>query len=94
MKESEFQKKIIDELKERMPDCMVMKQDPNYIQGIPDLLVLNGDKWAALEVKISDKANVQPNQKYYIDKMNQMSHAYFINPDNKEEVLNEIQQAL
>ena len=94
MKESEFQKKIIDELKERMPGCMVIKQDPNYIQGIPDLLILNGDKWAALEVKISKKANVQPNQEYYIDKMNKMSHAYFINPDNKEEILNEIQQAL
>lgn len=94
MKERDFQKKVIDELKKRMPDCMVIKQDPNYIQGIPDLLVLNNDKWAALEVKISEDANVQPNQKYYIDKMNKMSHAYFINPSNEREVLDEIQQAL
>lgn len=75
------------------PGCIVMKNDPNYIQGIPDLIVLWGDRWAALEVKRSDKASRQPNQKYYVEMMDHMSFARFIYPQNKEEVLNEIQRS-
>ena len=48
-KESKFQKGLIDDLKKRFPGCMVLKNDANYIQGIPDLMVLYKDHWAALE---------------------------------------------
>lgn len=91
--ESKFQANLILELKDMFPGCIVMKNDPNYIQGIPDLIVLWGDRWAALEVKRSDKASRQPNQKYYVEMMNHMSFARFIYPQNKEEVLNEIQRS-
>ena len=50
-KESAFQKGLINDLKKRFPGCMVLKNDPNYIQGIPDLLVLYEGRWAALECK-------------------------------------------
>ena len=73
---------------------MVLKLDPNYKQGIPDLLVLNGDRWAALEVKRHKKARHQPNQDYYVDKMNKMSYARFIYPENMVEVSNDFQQIL
>lgn len=73
------------------PGCMVIKNDPNYIQGIPDLTIFFRDKWATLEVKKSAKARHQPNQDYYVDKMNNMSFSRFISPENKEEVLNELQ---
>lgn len=93
-KESSFQKGLIDKIEELFPDCIIMKNDPNYIQGIPDLLILNGDRWASLECKKSAKASHQPNQDYYISKMNGMSYARFVSPENEEEVLNELQQAL
>lgn len=91
-KESKFQAGLIKELKDRFPDCMVLKNDPNYIQGIPDLMVLCGDKWAALEVKKDESAHHQPNQDYYVERMDKMSFSRFIYPENKEEVLNELQQ--
>ena len=75
------------------PGCMVLKNDPCYIQGIPDLMVLYRDKWASLEVKKTAKSHHQPNQDYYIEKMNDMSFARFIYPENKEEVLRELQHA-
>lgn len=78
MLENKFQANLIKELKERFPGCIVMKNDPTYIQGIPDLLVLHKDKWASLECKKSAGAKKQPNQEYYVDRMNQMSFSRFI----------------
>ena len=88
MLENKFQSKLIKEIKDRFPGCIVIKNDSSYIQGIPDLLVLFRNKWAALEVKKSNTASHRPNEDYYVDKMNDMSYAAFIYPENKEEVLN------
>lgn len=92
--ERDFQAKLIKEIKNEFPGCMVMKTDPTYIQGLPDLLILHNDKWAALEVKRSAKASKRPNQDYYVDKMNDMSFASFIYPENKEDVLDELRKTL
>ena len=73
--------------------CIVLKNDANYIQGIPDLIVLFEDRWAALECKRSNRAATQANQKFYINKLNGMSFASFISPDNKDEVLDALQHA-
>lgn len=91
-KESEFQKKLKDRLKEQFPGCMVLKNDPNQIQGVPDLTVLYEDKWAALEVKRSQGASHRPNQNYYIDKMSKMSYASFVSPENVDEVFKELEE--
>ena len=98
-KESEFQGSLIKKIKQRFPGCLVLKNDPTYIQGIPDLLILHNDKWAALECKKSKtdfrrSLKKNKNQRYYVDKMNGMSYAAFIYPENEEEVLNEVQSAL
>lgn len=69
-----------------------MKTDANYTPGIPDLLVLYKNKWAALECKRSANAKKRPNQPYYISKMNKMSFARFIYPENKKEVMNELRK--
>lgn len=92
-RENDFQSKLITKLKDRFDGCMVMKLDPNYIQGVPDLLVLYEDKWATLECKRSSKASARPNQPYYVERMNEMSFSRFIFPENEEEVLNDLQQA-
>lgn len=91
--ERDFQSVLIKELKELFCGCVVVKLDSGYLQGIPDLLVLYKDKWATLECKKSAKAIKQPNQEYYVGLMNEMSFSRFICPENKEEVLNELQQA-
>jgi hypothetical protein len=92
--ESRFQSKLISELRDLFPGCIILKNDPNYLQGFPDLLILFNDRWAALEGKKSRNAERQPNQEYYIDLANQMSYASFIYPENKEQILDELQQAL
>lgn len=94
MRESNFQKNLIKELKERFVGCMVMKLDSGYIQGIPDLLVLWNNKWATLECKKDRNAKKRPNQEHYVERMNEMSFSRFIYPENKEEVLNDLEQAL
>lgn len=87
--ESGFQDKLIKELKEMFPGCMTFKMD--QIQGIPDLLILYKDKWASLECKRGTRSKKQPNQEYYVELMNGMSFSRFINKDNKEEVLRDLQ---
>ena len=93
MRESKFQSDLKNELKERFPGCIVTKLDSSNMQGIPDLLILYKDKWATLECKKSANAKRQPNQPYYVDMMNEMSFSSFIYPENKEEVLSELQHA-
>lgn len=90
--ERDFQRDLIKELKDIFEGCIVMKNDSSYIQGIPDLIVLFEDRWAALEVKKSRTASHRPNQEYYVDKMDDMSFARFVYPENKEDVLDELQQ--
>lgn len=93
MLESEFQSSVIRELKLRFPDCFVLKNDANYIQGVPDLIILYKDKWAMLECKRSKTASVRPNQLYYVDMFNSMSFSRIIFPENREEVFNELESA-
>ena len=88
--ESGFQDKLRDTLKELFPGCMLFKMD--QIQGIPDLLILYKNKWATLECKKSANAKRQPNQEYYVGLMDEMSFSRFICPENKEEVIHELQQ--
>lgn len=92
-RENKFQAALIKELKDIFDGCMVLKNDSSYYQGIPDLLVLYRDKWAMLECKRDASASHRPNQDYYISKLGEMSFASFICPENKEEVLYELQRA-
>ena len=87
MLENRFKTKLNSELREMFPGCIILHMDPNEIQGIPDLLILHKNKWAALEGKKNATASIRPNQSYYVDLMDKMSFASFIYPENKDEVL-------
>jgi len=90
--ENSFKTNLVRELKDLFPGCMVLHTDPNEIQGLPDLIVLYKDKWAALEGKQHFDSKRRPNQYYYVELMDQMSFADFIYPENKEAVLHELRR--
>ncbi|MET0786941.1 MAG: hypothetical protein ABWY25_09560 [Paenisporosarcina sp.] len=94
MNESQYQTKLIKKIHDLLPGCYVLKNDPRFAQGIPDILILFNDKWAMLEIKMSGDASVQPNQEYYVELFAEMSFASFINPENEEDVLYALQHAL
>lgn len=91
MLESKFQRDLITDLESLFPNAIIYKNEGK--QGIPDLTILWNNHWAWLECKKSINASHQPNQEYYITKANEMSFARFIYPENKQEVLNDLQQA-
>ena len=91
--ERNFQRDLIKEIKKRFEGCIVCKLNANYIQGIPDLLILYKDRWATLECKESAHATHRPNQDYYVNLMNKMSFSRFIFPENKERILHELEQS-
>lgn len=93
MKENGFQRRLIGELKELFPGCIILKNDASYLQGIPDLLILYRDRWASLECKKTNGAKRQPNQPHYVEQMDAMSFSRFICPENKEEVLNALRRS-
>lgn len=93
MLENKFKTKLCKEIEKRLPGCFIFHLDPNERQGSPDLLVLYKDKWAALEGKRNANAPHRPNQDYYVNKMNEMSFASFIFPENEQEVLDDLQRS-
>ena len=92
MVEREYQKYLVRILKDKFPGCIVIKNDAQLKQGIPDLLVLFKNKWAALEVKKEKKARHQPNQDFFVKRMNEMSYASFIYPENESKVLEKLKE--
>lgn len=92
--EAKYQSTLIQKLKRRFPGCIVLMNDASYQQGIPDVTILYGLRWAMLEVKPSLRARRQPNQEYYVRQLNDLSFAAFICPENEEEVLDALQEAL
>lgn len=93
MAENKYQAGLIKRLNRRFPGCEILKNDPNYRQGILDLTIFYGPFWAMLEVKASAAASERPNQAYYVRHLNEMSFAAFIFPENEEEVLTALSEA-
>ena len=90
--ESAFQNAtVMKAIKQRVPDALILKTDPTYLQGVPALTVIHGSRCAMLEVKRDAKASRRPNQEYYIRYIRERGgFASFIHPENLDEVLDEM----
>lgn len=88
--ESEFQSRFIDAIKKRYPGAMCLKNDANYIQGIPDWTVLFGERYAVLEIKKDADAPARPNQPYYVELFGKMAYSAFVYPENADMILAEL----
>ena len=93
MLEGEYKTRLIKKIESRLPGCLVLKNDPNYLQGIPDLTILCEDWWGFLEVKTSVNAEERPNQGYYIGRAATASFGAFIYPENEKEVLDALSRS-
>lgn len=91
--ERDFQSELIKKLRTMFPNIIILKNDPNYLQGVPDLTLLWEDRWATLEVKKGYFYKAGPNQEYYVNLMDQMSFSAFIYPENEEAILDELQRS-
>lgn len=92
--ESKFQADFIKDLRDLFPGCIIVKGNSEYLQGIPDVLLLYRNNWAALEMKRSIaemekcvRTNNPPNQAWYVETMNHMSFSAFVYPENREEII-------
>lgn len=93
MLESEYQPKLIAKLRTLFPGCLILKNDPEYLPGVPDLSIFYGARWAMLEVKAKATSKFRPNQEYYLEKANNMSFASVIYPSIEEDVLRALAEA-
>ena len=93
--ENEYKRGLKKRIEERFPGCIILKNDEQMLQGIPDMTILWGYVYAVLEVKRSLDAPFRPNQEYYLERIvEQMGgFAYVICPENENEVLDAIQQS-
>lgn len=86
--ESSYQNYLVQHLENLYPDALVMKNDPNYRQGIPDIIVLIGSTYGIFEVKRSSNEHHQPNQDWYVNHICDCGgFASFIYPENETQVL-------
>jgi hypothetical protein len=93
MTENKYQSDLIKKLKKMFPGCVILRNDPQYQQGMLDLTILWNDHWGSLEVKANSTSDLQPNQQHYLDRLGEMSFAAIIYPEIEEEVLSALQKA-
>ena len=92
--EKDFQKTIIKWL--RAKGCLVIKYQQNATTraSIPDIIFLKEGFWGAIEVKKSKTSKFQPGQKEMVTKMNEMSWAKVVWPENWKETQKELGEIL
>lgn len=93
--ESEFQANLIKRIKmEFGNNVIVLKNDPNYLVGFPDLTVLGKKRYAVIECKREAHASRRALQEYYVDKANRLSYGAFAYPENEDEVIEDLRRIL
>lgn len=92
-RESQYQRQLINRLRAELPGCVVLKNDEQYLQGVPDLVVLHKGGWAMLEVKRSADYSLEPNQSFYLELFGEMAFSAIVYPENEDEVIDALQSA-
>jgi Holliday junction resolvase len=93
--ESALQAKIIKWLRARGFVVIKLSAVPGIQSGMPDILFLIEDGgWGFLEVKASAKAKFQPLQKKWLEKLDDMSFAAVVYPENWVDIQIELLGAL
>lgn len=94
MRENKFQRDAVQRIHREWDRPLVLKNDPNLIQGIMDLTVVLPNLVAFIEVKRSDSEPFQPNQEYYLARTEEMGHfTAVLHPGNEEEVFRALHAA-
>lgn len=92
-KEADFKSKLYKEIRNKFPGTEVIPNDAGYLQGFPDATVyLPNGKYVLLEGKRTENSARQPNQDYYVNDSPLSPNAMFVYPENKKEVLKEIER--
>lgn len=92
--ENEYKRALKKRIENLFPGCIVLKNDEQMIQGIPDITILWGPCYAVLEVKRNEGAPFRPNQEHYLKEVAAMDGiAFVIYPENETEVLDALQYA-
>ena len=92
MTESAYQAQLIKKLKRIFPGCMVLKNDPQYIQGFSIsqfCTTTSGPCWKSG----GQSSPFRPNQEHYLEQLDRMSFAAVIYPEIEEDVLSALQEA-
>ena len=93
--ENQYQAELIKKLHKLYPQAIIIKNDSGYLQGIPDWTMFLGKVWIWFDVKRAPNAVHQPNQDWYINWADEVGHlGMFVYPENEQEFLDAIQQAL
>lgn len=92
-KESDFKSKLYKEIRKKFPGSEVIPNDAGYLQGFPDATVYfpNG-RYVLLEGKREEHSSRRPNQDYYVDHSPLSDNAMYVYPENKKEVLAELER--
>lgn len=89
-KESDFQAKVIKQLKAMGLAVVKNQAGPGVPTGFPDITAFGEGIYFCLECKTSARAKKQPRQDYWVNKLNEWSYAAFIYPSNYDKVMSEI----
>lgn len=94
VKESDFQAKVIKQLKSMGLAVVKNQAGPGVPTGFPDITAFGEGIYFCLECKTSARAKKQPRQDYWVNKLNEWSYATFIYPSNYDKVMSEIKYVI
>ena len=85
-KESDFQRDLLRFLRLKGCFCIKLQAGPGVPTATPDILFCHYGFYGFIEVKLSKRSRLQPGQRESVAKLNEMSYAKIIYPENFSEL--------